>query len=339
MRRMVSLLLAALPLLGAPDPSQAQDFYAGRTITLSTFASPGGSYDTYLRLLSQAMGKHIPGHPTIIVVNQPGAGGFVAANFAGAAAPKDGTFATLMSIGVVIQGALGNPALRTPLQNFAWLGNFAKNNNIIVTSQQSPAKTIADAAAREVTLGSLGAGSIDAQMPSLCNRLLGTRFKVIYGYDGTSQILLAMERGEVDGQSNIWPSLKSALANDSARRLHVLIQIGLTKEPDVPDAPLLLDLVKADAVKERIARFVSVVAMMSRPLAAPPGVPADRIDILRRAFDATVADPEFLGAAQKAGLTINPMRGEDVQSAVDTLIASPQETLETVRAVLSSQER
>jgi tripartite-type tricarboxylate transporter receptor subunit TctC len=337
MSRTACLLLASSLLLGAQ--AKADDFYGGRMITLSTFASPGGSYDTYLRLLSQTMAKHIPGRPSIIVINQPGAGGFVAANHAGNAAPKDGTFATLMSVGVVVQGALGSPALRTPLQNFRWIGNFTKNNNIIVTSERSSARNIQDAIAREVTLGSLGAGSIDAQLPILCNQLLGAKFKIIFGYDGTPQILVAMERGEVEGQSNIWPTLKSVIPNQGALRLHVLIQIGLTKETDLPNPPLLIDLVKGDAGKERIARFMTLGTMISRPLAVPPDTPADRVEILRRAFDATVKDAEFVAQARKAGLNINPMSGEEVQSATNELISSPKETLDAVRSILALQSR
>jgi tripartite-type tricarboxylate transporter receptor subunit TctC len=335
------LLLAASMLLGVQQPSKAEkeNFYTGRMITLSTFASPGGSYDTYLRLLSQTMGKYILGHPSIIVVNQPGAGGFTAANYAGNAAPKDGTFATLMSIGVVVQGALGNSALRTPLQNFNWLGNFTKNNNVIVTSEQSAAATIEDATAREVTLGSLGAGSIDAQLPSLCNQLLGTKFKVIYGYDGTPQILVAMERGEVEGQSNIWPTLKAAIPNEGARRLHVLIQTGVTKERDLPHTPLLTDLVKGDPDKEKMAEFMTLATMISRPLAAPPGVPNERIGVLRQAFDATINDPEFLAQAGKAGFNISPMSGEEVQSAINELISSPKATLDALKGIFAFQPR
>lgn len=317
----------------------ADDFYRDRTITFSTFATPGGSYDTYLRLLTQYIGKYIPGNPTMVVLNQPGAGGLVAANYAGKSAPQDGTFVTLMGVGLIIQGALGEPALRTPLQDFNWIGNFTKDNNVIVTSETSSAKTLADAEAREVTLGSLGAGSIDAQLPELYNQLLGTRFKIIYGYEGTQQVLTAMERGEVEGQSNIWPTFKAVMPNGAAQRLHVLLQIGLTKDPELANVPLVSELVQGDAAKQSIARFMTFAAMISRPLAAPPNVPPDRVQILRRAFNATLEDADFRAQAKKAGFNINPMSGEDVQTAVEEVMSSPKETIAAARQMLETQPK
>jgi tripartite-type tricarboxylate transporter receptor subunit TctC len=234
---LVRILIVVQALVLAQASCRADDFYRGRTITFSTFATPGGSYDTYLRMLTQYMPKYIPGSPTMVVLNQPGAGGLVAANYTGKSAPQDGTFATLMGVGLIIQGALGEPALRTPLQDFNWIGNFTKDNNIVVTSETSSAKTLEDAKTREVTLGSLGAGSIDAQLPALYNQLLGTRFKLIYGYEGTPQVLTAMERGEVEGQSNIWPTFKAVMPNGGAQRLHVLLQIGLTKDRELANVP------------------------------------------------------------------------------------------------------
>ena len=330
-------LFVVQALVLAQTACRADDFYRGRTVTFSTFATPGGSYDTYLRLLTQFMGKYIPGNPSFVVLNQPGAGGLVAANYAGKSAPQDGTFATLMGVGLIIQGALGAPNLRTPLQDFNWIGNFTKDNNIVVTSATSSAKTLADAKAREVTLGSLGAGSIDAQLPTLYNQLLGTRFKLIYGYEGTPQVMTAMERGEVEGQSNIWPTFKAIMPNGGALTLHVLLQIGPAKDPELPNVPLLTDLVKGDPAKEAIARFMTLATMISRPLVAPPNVPADRVESLRRAFDATLRDSDFLAAAKKAGFNINPMTGEEVQKAITEVMSSPPEVIAAAKKMLETQ--
>jgi tripartite-type tricarboxylate transporter receptor subunit TctC len=333
------ITVALSALLLAPASGRADDFYKGRTITFSTFATPGGSYDTYLRLLTQYIGKYIPGTPTMVVLNQPGAGGLVAANYAGKSAPQDGTFMTLMGVGLIIQGALGEPALRTPLQEFNWIGNFTKDNNIVVTSETSSAKTLDDAKARQVTLGSLGAGSIDAQLPSLYNQLLGTKFKLIYGYEGTPQVLTAMERGEVEGQSNIWPTFKAVMPDGGANRLHVLLQIGLAKDPELEHVPLVTDLVKGDPAKEAIARFMTLAATVSRPLAAPPNVPADRVDLLRRAFDATLKDPDFLAQAKRAGFNINPMTGAEVQKAIAEVMSSPKETIAAAKQMLALEPK
>src|SRR5262245_55950910 len=158
----------------------AQDFYAGKTVTISTFTAPGGAYDAYIRLLTRHMGKHIPGRPTMIAMNQPGAGGILNVNYAGKVAPQDGTFLTLVGVGLLTQEVIGAASLQVSLRSFKWIGNVSKDNNIVATWPTSKAKTIEDARKHDVTIGSLGAGSIDAQLPAAYNTLLGTRFKVIF---------------------------------------------------------------------------------------------------------------------------------------------------------------
>src|SRR5262249_29064987 len=184
--RNITLWMAAavLPFAGS---AAAQDFYAGKTITISTFTAPGGAYDAYIRLLSRHMGKHIPGRPLMIAVNQPGAGGILNINYTGKVAPQDGTYLTLAGVGVLMQEVTGAANLQVSLRAFKWLGNVSKDNNVVATWPTSKAQTFADAKAHDVSIGSLGAGSIDAQLPAAYNTLLGTRFKVIFGYTGTPQ--------------------------------------------------------------------------------------------------------------------------------------------------------
>jgi tripartite-type tricarboxylate transporter receptor subunit TctC len=324
-----------------PSPLLAEEFYAGKTITMSTHTGPGGGYDTYLRLLSRHLGRHIPGKPTIVVMNQPGAGGLLALNYAGRVAPQDGTFLALVSQGLLVHEATGQPGIQVSLRDFKWLGNLSQSNNVAITWYTTGVKTLDDAKKRDVTVGSTGAGSISVQVPMLLNALFGTRFKIIYGYKGGAEMNLAMERGELDGRgANTWASYKATFPNEVREgKYNVLVQIGLRKDADLPNVPLLSDLVKGDAQKEPIVRFMSLSLAITRPVAAPPGVPADRVEMLRRAFDATMKDPDFLADAAKIGSEIDPMTGEEVQDAVNQIMGTPKDVIARTVAIISPPSR
>jgi tripartite-type tricarboxylate transporter receptor subunit TctC len=319
--------------------ASAQDFYANKTITFSTHTGPGGEYDAYLRLMSQFMGKYIPGKPSIIVMNQPGAGGLLAVNYAAKLAPQDGTFGTLVSNGLLLFQALGQPGLEVSLGNFRWIGNFSAANGITVAMNTSGVRTIEQAKERPVIIGSTGAGSISDLLPEVYNALVGTKFKVVLGYEGTSQMVLAMRRGEIQGRSGApWHDYLTEFPDEvKDGRLVALSQIGVTRDPRLPDAPLLTELVKDDPQKEAAARFVSLALMQTRSLAVPPGVPDERVAILRNAFDHVIHDPEFIGAAEKAGIDLDPVSGADVQKAVQQVLSTPKETIDQVRVLLNLQ--
>lgn len=322
--------IAVLCLSCATMPlARADDFYAGKTITLSTHTGPGGGYDALLRLIARHWGRHIPGAPAFVVVNMPGAGGLAAFNHAARVAPRDGLFLTLVGQGLVVHEPTGQPGLQASLGAMQWIGNASQSPNVTVVWQTSTIRTITDARARDVLMGSTGAGSPDAQMPRVYNALLGTRFKVVTGYTGGSQINLAMERGEVEGRgTNTWPSYKATFP-DAVRdgKLRPLIQIGLKRDPDLPDTPLLADLVAGDARAEPVARFLSLTTAISRPLAAPPDTPADRMDLLRHAFEELMRDGAFLAEADRLKLDIDPMRGDDVATAIRQVLATPPDVI------------
>ena len=332
----VSVVIAFV--LAAAGGAHAQDFFAGKTISMSTHSTAGAGYDTYLRLLSRHMSKHIPGRPGFIVLNQPGAGGLTAVNYAGKVAPQDGTFLTLVSQGLLVVEATGGRGLQTSLGAFKWIGNFSRSNNVTVTWAGSNVKTLADAAAREVAVGATGAGSATVVGPTLYNSLLGTRFKIILGYSGSGQINLAMQRGELDGHANsTWTSIKTMLRGELADgKVNVLIQMGLRKEPGLPNVPLLADLVRGDPKKESVTQFMSLAVSIARPFAAPPGVPDERVAILRRAFDATMRDAEFLAEAEKLNSDVDPMSGEETQAAIAAILATPRAVIADVQAALGS---
>lgn len=341
-KRSVSILATLVVILGAVSlkPAQAQGVrFAGKTITLMCHVPPGGGYDAYVRLLSRHLRQYLPDNPNIIVVNKPGAGGAVAANHAVNIAPRDGTFMLLMQQSMLVDEPMGKSAINTSLRDFNWIGNFSQSNNLVATWHTSPVKTIADAHKREALVGASGPSSTAAQLPVFLNAILGTRFKVVHGYQGGAAIDLAMQRGEVDGRgANTWAIYKSTGA-DFVRegKLNFLIQVGLRKEPELPNIPLLIDLAKGDPLKEQSALFVSLGLSIARPLTAPPGVPAEHVRILRRAFDATMRDPQFLHEANKLALEVEPMTGEEVQAGVNQILATPPNVIEALRAVIASK--
>ena len=327
-------LIAALAEARSDD-----DFFRGKTMTISTFTPPGGSYDTYARLLARYIATYIPGHPTVVVVNQPGAGGLLALNYAARLAPRDGTFLTLAGVGVLLQGELGGAGMYVSLRDLQWIGNFSKVDNVLATLPDSTATKIEDAIARDIVLGSVGAGSIDAQLPAAFNSLLGTRLKVITGYPGNAQVLLALDRGEIEGTVSSWTSLKAAMSKERSAKLHVLLQMGPTPAPDLPTVPVLGDLVKADESKLAIADFLASTLTVSRPVAAPPEVPPERVNILRRAFDSTLKDASFLDDLTRTGFDIDPMTGEEVEGAIERILSTPKDIMASSKAAIEAPTR
>ena len=283
----------------------------------------------------------------------PGAGGLLAFNHAGRVAPHDGTFLTLVSQGLLVHEATGQPGMLVSLRDFSWIGNLSQSNIVTVTWHASGVAAIDDAKVRDVTVGSTGVGSISVQVPNLLNALFGTRFKIIYGYKGGAEMNLAMARGELHGRgANTWASYKATSpAEVRERRFNVLMQIGLRKDPDLLHTPLLNDMVAGDAVYEPIARFMSLSLTVTRPLAVPPGVPEDRVRILRRAFDETMKDPAFLrrafmetmkdpaflADAERLGSEIDPMGGQEVQQAVMQIMATPKDVVERTQAIIAGR--
>jgi tripartite-type tricarboxylate transporter receptor subunit TctC len=328
-------LLAAAVLAASGAAVRADDFFAGRTISMATHVAPGDGYDTFLRLLARHMGRHIPGRPAMVVVNQPGAGGLLSLNHASRRAPQDGTWLALVSQGLILHEALEKPGIEASLGTFKWIGNLSSSNNVTATWYLSGIKTIHDAMKRDVTVGSTGAGAITSIVPAVMNSIIGTRFKIITGYQGGAAQNLAMQRGELDGRSvNTWAGYK-ALQPDAIlnNHLHILVQIALKSEPDLPHVPLLIDLVKGDERKESIARFLSLGMTASRPVAAPPGVPDSRVALLRAAFDATMRDPAFLADADKMKVEISPHSGTEVEAIVRAVVNAPVDIRRMVAAV------
>jgi tripartite-type tricarboxylate transporter receptor subunit TctC len=340
--RGVTMILSLASVLACTDAASAQqtvrDFYAGpgKLMRIIVRTTVGGDYDLLSRVLAQHMGRYIPGNPTIIVVNMPGGGGIAAANYMGQAAPRDGTVLSIVGQGLAVDQALGaSPQFTSDLRDFNWISNIVFSNPILVVWHTSPTKTLEDAKHRVTTLGTTGAGSVSVQFPTFYNNVLGTKFKLVSGYPGGQEINLAMERGEVEGRgSNTYAGYMAANPNYIPDKLiDPLIQIGLEKEPGLPDTPLLLDLPVQPEYRP-LVEFMSKGATVGRPLATTPGVPPDRLAALRKAFDETMTDREFMADAKRQLLDIRPMPGETLDRLIRDLIGAPQDVKDRVKVFI-----
>lgn len=323
-----ALLLCLMLPISRPATAAGSvgDFYSGpgKQIRFIIRSEPGSGYDVLSRLLGRHLGKHIPGNPTIVPVNMPGGGGAIAANYMAMVAPRDGTVLSIIGQGLVADQALGlSKQLKADLREFNWIANITGSNQMLVVWHTSPTKTLEDAKHRDTTIAASGAGegSASVQYPAFYNRVLGTKFKIILGYSGGPQINLAMERGEVEGRgTNTYASYMASTPHYIQQKLIVpIIQIGLHKDPALPDVPLLLDQpVSPD--NRPLVEFLSKASTVGRPLATTPGVPEERVAALRKAFSETVNDPEFIDDARKLKAEIAPTPGEEVQKLIDDLM-------------------
>ena len=334
--------LCGILLLG-PAPAMADavsDFYKGKQMRMIVRTTVGGDYDQYSRLLARFMGKHIPGNPSILVVNMPGGGGITAANYMAQVAPHNGTVIGIVSQGLATDQALGmSPQLKADLREFNWIGNVVYSNQLLVVWKTSPTKTLEDAKKRETTIGTTGAGSASVQYPAFYNNVLGTKFKIVFGYPGGQHIDLAMERGEVEGRGTNpysgWMASKPTWI--PTKQIIPLIQAGLEKEPALPDVPLILDQpVKAE--DKPLLQFMAQASTVGRPFATTPGVPAERVAALRAAFQATLKDPEFIAAAAHENMEITPMNGDKMQDIIFGLLNSPKEVRDRVKVALEPKK-
>jgi tripartite-type tricarboxylate transporter receptor subunit TctC len=316
-------LLAGL-ILPAHAQQTAEDFYRGKQIDMVIGYSPGGTYDLYARLVAKYLGNYIPGKPTIVPRNMPGAGSRAAVRWVYSVAPKDGTVISTADQSLAVEQAMGDKTLGFDTTKLIYVGNANVDNNTTVTWYTSGIKTIDDAKKKQVVVGATG-GSTSSQYPKAMNALLGTKFKIIIGYPGGNDVNLAMERGEVDGRgSNAWGAWKATRPEWlKDKKINILVQIGLTKAPDLPDVPLLMDLAANDQDRA-LLKLLSASSTIGRPFFTSPGVPAERVKALRDAFDTMVKDPEFLAQAGKEGFDINPLPGAELQKIVEDIVATPK---------------
>jgi tripartite-type tricarboxylate transporter receptor subunit TctC len=336
LRRAIGAIAALIVLAGVAAAAGVEDFYKGRTVSLVIGYSVGGGYDAYARLLARYIGAHIPGDPSIIPQQMAGAGSLRAANYIYSVAPTDGsvfgTFSRSMGISPLIDKADFDS------RRFTWLGSVTDDNTICVTGSQSEIKNWNDFISKPSAFGGEGAGSDPDIWALLYKNVFGTKLRLVSGYPGTNDIVLAMERGEVDGLCGIsWSTIKTQhpqwLANHT---VNIIVQAALRKEPELGAVPLATDLVTS-AEQLQIIKLLLVSQAMARPFAAPPEIPTDRKAALIAAFDDTMKDAAFLAEAQKLDFDVRPVSAATIDALLAEVYQTPKDVLARATKAISSE--
>jgi tripartite-type tricarboxylate transporter receptor subunit TctC len=338
-----ALCVTSAAAQGASATSEnVADFYRGKTIAMVVGTPAGGGYDIYARLLVRHLGRHIPGNPLIIVQNKPGAGSVIAANYVYEVAPQDGTVILAATRTAAFAQLLGQSGTRYQATKLNWLGSMNNEVGVMGIWHTSPVKTVQDARKIPVIFGSASMGGDGDIYPALMNNTIDTKFKIVRGYQGSGGIDIAMLRGEVQGQSNSFSAMKK-FAPDWRQKMHVLVQLSLTKHPEMPDVPLIFDYLKPEFLKpgvtqeqaETLWRIMLVQKAMGRPFAVGPDVPAARVKALRDAFHAVMQDPEFLADAERTQNEIVPVDGDEIQRMLETISTASQADIDRLNEAIS----
>jgi tripartite-type tricarboxylate transporter receptor subunit TctC len=320
----------------AADP--IADFYRGKSVSMIIATAPGGDYDLRARLISRHMGRHIPGNPTIVPRNMPGGVGIQAMNYMANVAPKDGTTIHAIMQNMSTHQALGGAGVEFDTRKFFWIGNTTDTPNVINSWHTTDIRTIQDVMTRELVVGAPGQATNSVYYPKALNELVGTKFRIVSGYPGGNDVNLAMERGEVGGRgSNSWASWK-ATKPDWLRdkKIFMLVQIALKRDPELADIPTMIELAKTEEDRA-VMTFLSADVPIARSYVTNPGVPAERVQALRRAFDATMKDPQLLAEAAKLNMDLRPTTGEESQRYADLIANTPANVLAKAKAIIEGK--
>jgi tripartite-type tricarboxylate transporter receptor subunit TctC len=331
--------VVAAILLGSMPAAAQQDFYAGKTVTVLVGSPPGGGYDMLARLMVRHFGRHIPGHPAFVVQNMPAASSLAATNHLFNLAPRDGTTIGVIQRGMITAHLMNPSGVRFDVDKLNWLGSLHSETGVTLAWHTAPHRTATDLMDRELIVG--GMSGIDPELtPRLYNALLGTRFKIILGYGGTPSLGLAMERGEVQGVGDwSWSSLKKQKPEWlRENKVRLLLQGAMRRDPELPDVPHALDFITNDSDR-KLMHLYFTQKMAARPVVAPPGVPPERLALLRTAFVALAKDAQFLAEADRTGLEVGPISGEDVGRIIGMVTSAPHDVLERFVAALRPPNR
>jgi tripartite-type tricarboxylate transporter receptor subunit TctC len=338
-RRLLALVAAALIL--ATTPADAQDdvavFYKGKQLRIVVGTAAGGGYDLFARIVARHIASYIPGQPAVIVQNLPAAGGMVMTNQLFATAPRDGTVIGAPINGIPTAPLLAPNGAHFDAEKLIWLGSTNREPYVAFLWHTVPVQTIADVRARDLVVGATAPGTTMVDFPLIANAVLGTRFKIVRGYEGTAQINNAIERGEIEGQGGVgWAAVKAQVPQwITGKKIKVIAQYGLQRHAELTDVPSVLDLATSDADR-RALTVLFARTEYGRPYFLPPEVPIERATALRRAFDATMHDPAFIADAARLQLEIDPMTGEALQSLIAELGRTPPDVVARVRAILAA---
>ena len=318
------VVLAAVAATTVAHAQPPADFYKGKAIEVYIGTSVGGGYDAYTRILSRHMGKYVPGNPVLVPKNMAGGGGIRLANFLYNAAPKDGLVFGTINRGIPFEPLLGNKAAQFDATRFSWIGSTNDEVSICVAWHTTGVERYQQVLERELVVGASGIGADTYQFPKVANGVLGTKFKIVTGYPGGNDIDLAMERQEVQGRCGwSWSSVKATHPSWlPEKKFNMLFQMGLSKHPELPQTPLIMDLAKTDEDRA-IFKLIFGRQVMAWPFLVPPGVPQDRVDALRTAFTATMHDKDFLADAAKAKFEIRSVTGVAIQELVQDIYTTP----------------
>lgn len=321
---------AATPAPAKVDTKAVEDFYRGKTVRIIVGAAAGGGYDTYSRAIARHLGKYIPGNPTIVVENMPGAGFLLAANHVYNVAPKDGTVIGNISVGVAVQQLLGTPQVQFDATKFSYLGVPTTDNDLCVASKASGLKSLAETMGpngKQFIAGGYSPGSSTDDEANILRIALDANIKLVSGYGGTSKIRLAVDQGEVHGLCGwSWESLKTSSLDRVQSGDYVIISQNNEKaHRELPNVPVAYELAKTDEGRKLIHFGITLTGRVQREYVTPPGVPPERVEALRRAFEQTMMDKEFLADAEKAKLNIDPVSGDEAQKLVLELMAMPED--------------
>jgi tripartite-type tricarboxylate transporter receptor subunit TctC len=326
----MTILVALLALASPAQAQSVEEFYRGKTITISVGFTAGGGYDLYARVLGRHMGRHIPGNPQLVVQNMPGAGSLKATQYVYSVAPKDGTVLASVSRGMATEPLLNDA--KFDATKLTWIGSVTSETSICATWHTSQVKTWDDMFKREFTLGGSAVGADPDTFALILRNVFGAKVKLVTGYPGGNDINLAMERGEVDGRCGwSWSSLKSQ--KQWLPQVNPLVQFALEKSADIPQVPFALERA-ANEEQRQVLRLLVAGQYLGRPFFSTPDIPADRKEALRAAFDATMKDAQFLAETTKLNLEVTPATGKAVDAFLATLYATPKDVVRKAAAAI-----
>jgi tripartite-type tricarboxylate transporter receptor subunit TctC len=329
------LALVVAPIATSAALAQGADFYRGKQITLMVGSSPGGGYDAVARLVARHLGKHIPGNPAIIVENTPGGGSVTMTNRIFRVERQDGTVLGLVQRGVLLAQLIKQPNVQFDVTKLNWIGSVSPDVSLVVAWYTAPVKTAQDLLTTQLIVGGTGATSDLESSARLLNATMGTKFKIVSGYPGQADVLLAMERGEVQGTADwAWSEIRTRDASYlKEKKINLLLQNTLIKSPDLPDVPLSMEFIKGDQDR-KVAEIYFGLKQVSRPILAGPGVPADRVETVRKAFMALKDDPDYKADAEKLGLD-NPTPANSIYDYIKLGTSASPEVVRRLTDILN----
>ena len=337
-RDCVFAAIAAISAIVSGSAAVAEDFFTGKQISLIISTGVGGSFDANARILARYLGGHLPGKPTVVPKNMPGAGHVRAANYLYNQAPSDGTTIGALVPAFILGQVFDGRGVQFNAAKFKWIGATSTGNSTVYAWHSAGISSIEDAMKGQVLMGATGVGSYTTLYPTVLNNVVGTKFKIIAGYDSAAQINLAMERGEVQGRAgNNLSSLKQENPEWLIdKKVVLLVQVGLERDAEFPAVPLITELGQTDE-QRRILHVFSVDVILGRPLLAPPGLSAERLAILRKGYDDAVNDPAFMKESGNLALGDKPLSGAFIEREVTDLVATPRDIIEKAMAAMNDK--